>query len=111
MAEEHAISGRQHQRVAGAFFPSQVLRPFEKLTVLDAAELCERAIGGLITPNALARRKHRIAAVALFIVAVILIAVNDDLVADLPAFDLRADGPNDARGIGSGDMVRAACGR
>ena len=82
-----------------------MLWPFEKLTILDAAELRERSIGRLVAPNALAWRKHRIAAVALFVVAVVLVAVNDDLVADLPPLDLRADGPNDARGIGACDMV------
>jgi len=59
-----------------------MLWPFEKLTVLNAAELRKRSIGCLVTPNALARRKHRIAAVALFVVSVVLIAVNDDFIAD-----------------------------
>jgi hypothetical protein len=76
-----------------------------QLAVLDAAELGERAVRRLVAPDALRRREHRIAAVALLVVAVVLVAVNDDLVADLPAFHLGADGPDDARGIRAGDVI------
>ena len=61
-----------------------MLRPLEKLTVLHAAELRKGAIGRLVTPNALGRREHRIAAVAFLVVAIVLIAVDDDFVADTP---------------------------
>jgi hypothetical protein len=45
--------------------------------------LGERAVGRFIAPNAL-RGGEGVAAVALFVVAVVLVAVNHNLVADLP---------------------------
>ena len=104
MAEQHAVGGRQRQRVAGSLFPGQVLRARHQLAGLDAAELGEGAVGRLVAPDALRGGEHRVAAVAFFVVAVILVAVNDDLVANLPASDLAPHGPHDARGVGSGDM-------
>jgi hypothetical protein len=56
-----------------------------QLARLHAAELGERAVGRLVAPDALRRRQHRVAAVAVLVVAVVLIAMNDDLVADFPA--------------------------
>jgi hypothetical protein len=44
-------------------------------------------------------------AVALLVVAVVLVTVNHDFVADLEALDLRTDGPDDARCIGAGDVI------
>ena len=88
MAKKHAVGGCKRQRVAGALLPGQVFWPLQQLAVLNAAELRKRTVRRLIAPDALARRKHRIAAVALFIVAIVLIAVDDDFIADLPALDL-----------------------
>jgi hypothetical protein len=79
-------------------------RALHELARLHAAELGERAIRRLVAPDALAGREHRVAAVALLVVAVILVAVDDDLVTDLPALHLGADRPDDARGIGAGDV-------
>ena len=62
-----------------------------QLARLHAAELRERAVRRLVAPDALRGRQQRIAAVAVLVVAVVLIAVDDDLVADLPAPHLRAD--------------------
>jgi hypothetical protein len=42
---------------------------------------------------------------ALLVVAVVLVAMHHDLVADLPALDLGADRPDDARGVRAGDVV------
>src|SRR5689334_7820214 len=81
-------------------------RALKQLAVLHAAELGEGAIRRLVAPDALARREHRIAAVALLVVAVVLIAVDDDLVANLPTLHLGADGPHDAGRIRAGDMIR-----
>src|SRR3546814_7166152 len=61
---------------------------------LHTGELGEGAVGRLVAPDALRRREHRVAAVALLVVAVVLIAVDHDLVADLPALHLGADGPD-----------------
>ncbi len=48
--------------------------------------------------------KQRIAAVAVLVVAVVLIAVDDHFVADLPALDLGADRPHHAGRVGAGDV-------
>ena len=44
-------------------------------------------------------RKHGIAAVALLVVAVVLVTVHNDFVADFPALHFRTDRPHDAGGI------------
>ncbi len=106
MAEQHAVGGGQGQRVAGALLPGQVLRPGHELLRLDACELRKGAVRRFIAPNPLRGREHRVAAVAFLVVAVVLVAVDDDLVADLPALDLRAHRPDDARGIGAGHVER-----
>ncbi len=105
MAEQHAVGGCERQRVRRRLLPGQVLRPLHQLAVLHPAELGERAVGRLVAPDALRGREHRIAAVAFLVVAVVLVAVDDDLVADLPALDLGADRPDDARGVRAGDVV------
>ena len=97
--EQHSIGGCQCQCVTGAFLPSQVLGTWHQLLRLNAGELAKGAIGGFISPNALAGRKHRIAAVTFFVFTVILIAVDYDLVANLPLFDLVTNGPNNARSV------------
>ncbi len=104
VAEQHAVGGRERQRVAGAFFPGQMLWTRHALARLHAAELGKAAIGGLIAPDALGRREHRVAAIALLIVAIVLVAVDDDLVARFHAGDLASDRPDNARGVGPGDM-------
>src|SRR4051812_1892285 len=82
-----------------------MLRARHQLAVLHAAELRERAVRRLVAPDALRRREHRVAAVALLVVAVVLIAMNDNLVAALPALDLRADRPDDTRRVRAGDVI------
>ena len=106
MAEQHAIGGRERERVAGRFFPGQMRRLAHQLARLHAAELRERAVRRLVAPDALRRRQQRIAAVAILVVAVVLIAVDDDFVADLPALHLGADRPDDAGRVGAGDVER-----
>src|SRR3546814_2646387 len=85
-------------RVAAVRPPGQVARPRHDLAVLHTGELGEGAVGRLVAPDALRRREHRVAAVALLVVAVVLIAVDHDLVADLPALHLGADGPDHTGG-------------
>ena len=85
VTEQHPICCRQRQRVGSAFLPGQVTRPLHQLAVLDTTELGEGAIGSLITPDALRGREHRIAAIAFLVVSVVLVAVDHDLVANLPA--------------------------
>ena len=106
MTKQHAIGGGERERVAGRFFPGQMRGLLHELARLHAAELRERAVRRLVAPDALRRRQQRVAAVAVFVVAVVLIAVNDHLVADLPAPHLRADRPDDAGSIRARDMER-----
>ena len=75
-----------------------------QLLRLHPRELSKRAVGRFIAPDPLAGGKHRIAAVAFLVIAVILVAVNDNLVADLPAFDLVTNRPDDAGRIRPGNM-------
>ena len=105
VAEQHAIGGGERQRVGGALLPAQMLRARHQLAVLHPAELGERAVRRLVAPDALRGGEHRVAAVAFLVVAVVLVAMDDDLVADLPALDLRADRPDDARGVRAGDVI------
>src|SRR3569623_970665 len=45
-------------------------------------------------------------ALALLVIAVVLISLDDDVVADLPSVHLGADRADDARGFGAGDVER-----
>ena len=105
VTEQHAIGRREGERVGGAFFPGQVLGARHQLAVLHAAELAKRAVRRLVAPDALRGREHRVAAVTFLVVAVVLIAMDDDLVSDLPALHFGADRPDDARGVGTCDMI------
>jgi hypothetical protein len=96
MTEQHAISRRKRQRIAGRLFPGQMRRLLHQLPRLHATELRERTIWRFITPDALRRRQQRIAAITVLVVAVVLIAVDDDFIADLPALHLGAHRPYDA---------------
>ena len=106
MAEQHAVGGGERERVAGRLLPGEVRRLRHELARLHAAELRERSVRRLVAPDALRGRQQRVAAVAILVVTVVLIAVDDDLVAHLPAADLPAAGPNDAGGIRAGDVER-----
>ena len=105
MPEEHPVGGGKRQRVTGAFLPGQVLRARHELLRLHGGELGKRAVRRLVAPDPLAGREHRVAAVAFLVVAVVLVAMDHDLVADLPARDLFAHRPDDARSVGPGDVI------
>src|SRR6476659_9252889 len=104
MPKQHAVRGGESKRVAGRFLPSEVLRPWQKLAALHARELREGSVRPLVAPDAPRGGEHRVAAVALFVIAVVLIAVDDDFVADLPALHLGPDRPHDARRIRACDV-------
>src|SRR6476619_8353183 len=80
-------------------------RPLQELPVLHAGELGKRTVRSLVPPDALRGGEHRVAAVALLVVAVVLVTVDDDFVADLPPLHLRADRPHDAGRVGAGDVI------
>ncbi len=105
VAKQHPVGGRQCERVAGGLFPGQVLGARHQLLGLHIGELGKGPIRCLIAPDPLAGRIHRVATVAFLVVAVILVAVNDNLIADFPALDLVTNRPNDTRGIGPSDVV------
>ena len=104
MAEQHAVGRRQGQGIAGRLLPGEVARAGHELLGLDTGELGEAAVTGLVAPDALAGGVHRITTVAFLVVAIVLVAVDDDLVADLPALHPGADGPDNSRGIGPGNV-------
>ena len=108
VAEQHAVGGGERQYVAGGLLPGEMLRPLQELSVLHAGELGKGAVGGLVAPDALRRREHRITAIALLVVAIVLIAMNDDFVSHLPAFHFRAHRPNDSGSVGTRDVKRVA---
>src|SRR4029077_18221330 len=76
-----------------------------QLSVLHTTELGERAVWRLVAPDSLRGGEHRVAAVAFLVVAVVLVAVDHDLVADLPTLDLGADRPDDSGRVGASDVI------
>ena len=108
MAKQHPVGGGQRQRIAGSLFPSQVLGARHQLLGLHLGELAEGAVRRLIAPDALGGGEHRITAVAVLVIAVILVAVDHDLIANLPVANLVAHLPHDARRVGPGDVVGLA---
>ena len=87
MSKQHAIGCGQGQRVTGAFLPGLMLRTRHKLLTLHPGKLAERAIGRFIAPYALRRRVHRIAAVAVLVIPIVLIAMHHNLVPNFPPGD------------------------
>ena len=103
--DQHPVGGEVGQPVGGRLLPGEVLGLGQQLLGLDLAELRERAPGRLIAPDLLAGRGQRIEAVDLGILVGGLVAVDDDLVAGLPAGHALADLPDDAGGVGAADVV------
>ena len=99
MAEQHPVRRGKRQRIARRLFPGQVLGARHQLLRLHASELRERPVMRLVTPDALGWRIHWITAVAVLIVAVILVTVDDNFVANLPALHLVTHFPDDARRV------------
>ena len=83
VSKEHSIGRGQGQRVTGALFPGLMLRTRHELLALHPGKLAERAIRGFIAPDALGRRVHRITAVAVLVIPIVLVAMDDNLVAQL----------------------------
>src|SRR5690349_4754274 len=106
VAKKHPVGGCERKRVTGRFLPREMPRPFHELAVLHACELCKGTIRCLIAPDSLRGRKHRIAPVAFFIIAVVLIAMHNNFVTDFPTIDLRPNRPDNSRGVGTGHVVR-----
>src|SRR5512139_612227 len=83
-----------------------MVRLRHELSRLHATELRERPIRRFIAPDSLGWREQRITAVAVLVITIILIAMDDNLIADLPALHLRADRPDHARSIRTSDVER-----
>ena len=72
-----------------------MLGPGHQLAGLDAGKLGKGPIWCLIAPDALAGRKHWVAAITFFVIAIVLVAMDNDFIAGLPALNVLADGPHD----------------
>jgi hypothetical protein len=96
VAEQHAVGGCQRQRVAGA---SSQVRCLGRSISWRACtrQNWENDPSGSRSPRSAVRGEHRIAAVAFLVVAVVLVAVDDDLVADFPAGHLPRPRPRQCR--------------
>ena len=105
LVHQHPVGGEVGEAVGGGLLPREVLGLGQQLLGLDLAELGERAPGRLVAPDLLRRRGERVEAVDLGILVGGLVAVDDDLVAGLPAGDALADLPDDAGGVGAADVV------
>src|SRR5262249_47245595 len=80
-APQHAKRGRADQHVSGGRLPGQVRWFWQTLVLLHAGELREAAPVGLITPNALGGREHRIlAGLDVWAVAIPDAAVDDHVI-------------------------------
>ena len=77
----------------------------QQLLGLDLGELRERAPARLVAPDLLRGRGQGVEAVDLGVLVGGLVAVDDDLVAGLPARHAGADLPDDARGVRAADVV------
>src|SRR3954451_236476 len=105
LVDEHAIGGEVGQPVGGGLLPGQRLGLGQQLLGLDLAELRERAPGRLVAPDALRRRRERVEPVDLDVLVGGLVAVDDHLVAGVPARDALAHLPDDAGGVRAADVV------
>ena len=105
MSEQHPIGRCQSQGVTGRFFPRQMFGSRHQLLRLHARELSKRTVWCFISPDALTGGKHRITAIAVFIVTIILVAMNDNFIANLPTRYLIANGPNDTRRVRTCDVI------
>ena len=103
--DQHAVGREVDEPVRGGLVPGEALRLRQQLLRLDLGELGERAPGGLVAPDLLARRGERIEAVNLGVLVGGHVAVDDDLVAGLPARDALADLPDDSRRVRAADVV------
>src|SRR5690606_28278107 len=102
--DEHAVGGEVDEAVARRDLPAQVLRLAQELLRLHERKLREAAVRRLVAPDLLLLAGHGIEAVARGALATRHVAVQDDLVAGLPARNAGADLPNDARGVAAGDV-------
>ena len=105
LVDQHPVGGEVGEAVGGGVGPGEVLGAGEELLRLHLGELGEGAPGRLVAPDLLARRGERVEPVHLDVLVGGLVAVDDDLVARLPAGDALADLPDDARGVGAADVV------
>ena len=105
LVHQHPVGGEVGEAVGGGLLPGEVRGLGQQLLGLDLAELGEGAPGGLVAPDLLGRRRQRVEAVDLGVLVGGLVAVDDDLVAGLPARDALADLPDDAGGVGAADVV------
>ena len=105
LVDQHPVGREVGQAVARRLLPRQRGGLRQALLGLDLAELGERPPGGLVAPDPLGRRRERVEPVDLDVLVGGLVAVQDDLVARLPARDALADLPDDAGRVRAADVV------
>ena len=93
---QHAIGGRVAQRVDRRLLPREVRGLGHQLVGLDHADVGEAAEVRLEAPDALVAREHRVV-VTRGVLVVDVVAVDGDLVADLPVAHRRSGAQHDAR--------------
>ena len=103
--EQHPVGREVRQAVGGGLVPAEVLRLGQQLLGLDLRELREGAPARLVAPDPLRGRGERVEAVDLGVLVGGLVAVQDDLVAGLPARDAGAHLPHDPGGVGAADVM------
>ena len=103
--EQHPVGGEVREAVGGGLLPGQVRGLGQQLLGLDLGELGEGAPARLVAPDLLRGRGQRVEAVDLGVLVGGLVAVDDDLVAGLPARHAGADLPDDAGGVRAADVV------
>ena len=105
LVDQHAVGGEVGEAVGGGLFPRQVLRLRHELLRLHLRELGEGAPARLVAPDLLRGSGQRVEAVHLDVLVGGLVAVDHDLVADLPLGDALADLPDHAGGVRAADVV------
>src|SRR6185437_4313172 len=83
--DQHPVGGEVGETVRRRLLPAELLRLLHELLRLHLGELRERAPARLVAPDLLLRAGHWIEAVTLGALAARLVAVDDHLVARLPA--------------------------
>ena len=102
--DEHPVRGRVAQRVDRRLLPRQVRRFGHELVGLHDRDVGESPEVRLEPPDPLVAREHRVV-VTRGILIVDVVAVNGDLVTDLPVAHGRTGPQDDAGGVGTDHVI------
>ena len=104
-AHQHPVARGVGQRVDRGFLPREVRGFGHELVRLHQRELTETAVVGLVAPDALVRRQHRVVVRARVLV-VDVVAVHRDRVTGLPRTHRRADAQHHTGGVAADHVER-----